>query len=60
MERMLTEAEAAERLQVSVRTLADLRRSCEGPRWYDLGSGAKPLVRYRSCDLDEWLAERAK
>lgn len=60
MQALLTEAEAAERLQVSVRTLADARRSGNGPRWIDLGTGSKALVRYRPEDLDEWLRERAK
>ena len=60
MDAMLTEAEAAERLNISTRTLADARRAGEGPRWYDLGTAGRALVRYRAEDLDAWLAERAK
>lgn len=57
---LITEAQAAERLQVSVRTLADMRRSGRGPLWYDLGTGDRPVVRYRAGDVDEWLAARAR
>lgn len=57
---LITEAQAAERLQVSVRTLADMRRAGSGPRWYDLGTGARPIVRYRAGDVDAWLVELAR
>ena len=57
---LLTEKEAAELLRISARSLAEHRRACTGPRWYDLGSGDRPLVRYRQGDLDAWLASRAE
>jgi predicted DNA-binding transcriptional regulator AlpA len=59
MEDLITESEAAERLSLSVRTLADMRRASTGPRWYDLGAGGRPVVRYKPSELDEWLASRA-
>jgi predicted DNA-binding transcriptional regulator AlpA len=61
VEDLITESEAAERLSLSVRTLADMRRAGEGPRWHDLGSGVcRPVVRYRQSDIDAWLESRAK
>ena len=50
----LSEAEAAEALNISPRTLFRLRQAGIGPPFYDLksGHGKNPLIRY---DLDELL-----
>lgn len=53
-EQLLTPPEAAARLRLAKQTLARWR--CEGgPRFVRL-SGNR--IAYRSCDLDEWLADR--
>jgi predicted DNA-binding transcriptional regulator AlpA len=46
---------AAERLDVSPRTLIDYRSRGGGPKWVRLGRA----VRYRSDWLDQWADERA-
>lgn len=50
---LLTRKEAAERLNVSPRWLADNWR--EGPKFYRLNG---KTVRYREEDLDAWLDHR--
>jgi len=54
----LKPAEVAERLRVSVQTLAHWRSRGVGPRSYRLGERGGP-VRYRSRDVDRWIDERA-
>jgi excisionase family DNA binding protein len=51
---LLTEAEAAELLTVSVVTLARWRKEATGPPWFRLGG----RVRYRRDELLAWLEEQ--
>lgn len=51
--RLLTNAEAAERLGVSPRTLEDWRLRGRGPVYRKLG---RRLVRYSGSDLDCYIA----
>ena len=50
---LLTEQEAAELLNVSVRTLQDWRVTSDGPPFARVGR----LVRYRRDSLHAWLAQ---
>ena len=50
----LTPSQAAEILQVSVRTLALWRQHREGPRFFMAGR----LPRYRASDIAHWQTER--
>jgi excisionase family DNA binding protein len=50
----ITEREAAERLQMSQRTLQAWRTRGEGPRFLKLGRS----VRYTEQELDSWMAAR--
>lgn len=50
-EPLLTEAEAAELLSLSVRTLQAWRYGSSGPRYCRLGR----MVRYRRADLLTWI-----
>lgn len=52
----LTQAEAAQYLGFSVRTLENWRWIKRGPRYYKF-EGA---VRYRTSDLDQWISDSAK
>jgi excisionase family DNA binding protein len=54
MLKLLTQREAAGLLRLSERTLERLRVTGLGPRFVRTGR----LVRYRECDLEEWIAER--
>jgi predicted DNA-binding transcriptional regulator AlpA len=49
---LLNQNEAAEILGVSVRTLERHRITGTGPQFCRLGR----LVRYRECDLDDWVS----
>jgi excisionase family DNA binding protein len=49
---LLNQNEAARILGVSVRTLERHRIAGSGPRFCRLGR----LVRYRECDLDDWVS----
>jgi excisionase family DNA binding protein len=49
---LLTQSDAAKYLHVSGRTLERLRVSGGGPVYVKLGR----LVRYRTADLEEWIA----
>jgi excisionase family DNA binding protein len=51
---IFTENEAAPRMGLAVSTLQKLRVTGGGPRFLKLGRS----VRYRSQDIDEWLAGR--
>ena len=51
---LLTPEETAERLRISVRTLARWRLEGGGPRYAKLGGS----VRYRSSSVDAWVEER--
>lgn len=51
---------AAEYLQLSPRTLEDLRFKGGGPPYYRLGSGRRGLVVYDEADLDSWLERRRR
>lgn len=52
-------AELAERLGVSVGTLANWRWRGEGPQYVKLGSGRSSPVRYRAEDVAAWEARHA-
>ena len=54
---LLTEREAAQRLQVSKETLARLRKAGTGPIHVPVG---KRLIRYRREDLAAFTEERGK
>lgn len=54
-ERLLTTAEAAERLSLSPRTLEGFRRRGGGPTFVVLSRNA---VRYRGSDLRAWIDAR--
>jgi len=51
---ILTTAEAAKYVRLSKPTLERFRLIGEGPNYCKLGGA----VRYRQCDLDEWLQTR--
>lgn len=51
---LLTEAEAAELLSLSVRTLQAWRYDSSGPRYCRLGR----VIRYRNTDLLVWIEAR--
>lgn len=51
---VLTTPEAAEYVRLRKPTLERFRLTGEGPRYCKLGGA----VRYRRCDLDEWLQTR--
>ncbi len=48
---LMTEAEVAETLRISVRTLQAWRVSGNGPRYAKIGRS----VRYRRSDIDNWV-----
>lgn len=48
---VLTEAESAERLGVSISTLRRWRKRGIGPKYFHLGG----ILRYRVADLDEFV-----
>lgn len=54
---LLTEAQTAQRLQVSIRTLQGWRLSGGGPPFIKLG---RRSVRYRMSDLDRWIEEQRR
>jgi excisionase family DNA binding protein len=56
MTRLHTQAEAAELLRLSERTLERLRVTGEGPRFVKAGR----RVLYRDADLDAWVDARTK
>jgi excisionase family DNA binding protein len=51
---VLTTAEAARYVRLGKPTIERFRLTGEGPRYCKLGGA----VRYRRCDLDEWLQTR--
>jgi predicted DNA-binding transcriptional regulator AlpA len=51
VDRLLDQRDAAKVLGVSVRTLERYRVTGMGPRFCRLGR----LVRYRECDLEDWV-----
>jgi len=51
---VLTTAEAAQYVRLGKPTIERFRLTGEGPRYCKLGGA----VRYRRCDLDEWLQTR--
>lgn len=53
-EKLMTTAEVAEYLQVSVTTLEHWRSRGTGPRYQKLGRA----VRYRRAEVDKWIDEK--
>ena len=53
--RMLTSAEVAEQLGVSIRTMTYWRTTGRGPRYHRIGR----TPRYRQDDVDQWVSEQA-
>ena len=51
---VLTTAEAAQYVRLGKPTIERFRLTGEGPKYCKLGGA----VRYRRCDLDEWLQTR--
>jgi predicted DNA-binding transcriptional regulator AlpA len=56
-EELLTEAEVARWLRVSVSSLKRLRLSGEGPPSINV---SKRAIRYKRADVEEWLRQRAQ
>ena len=54
----LRSAEAAEYMRLSPRTLEDMRRTGNGPKYYKMGPGPKSHVLYTKEDIDAWLQLR--
>jgi predicted DNA-binding transcriptional regulator AlpA len=52
MDKLLTEIQVSDSLQVSLACLRRWRLRGEGPRYVKVG----PLVRYQPQDLDNWIA----
>lgn len=52
---LLTTAEAARFLRLSVPTMERLRLSGDGPTFIKLGPGKRCRVVYRRADLDAWV-----
>jgi predicted DNA-binding transcriptional regulator AlpA len=52
---MLTEREAAEILNLSVRTLQTWRSACQGPVFVKIGGKRSGAVRYRKADIDAFI-----
>ena len=53
MNALLTEVQVSEMLQVSLACLRRWRLRGEGPQYLKVG----PLVRYRTEDIEGWIAE---
>lgn len=53
---LFTEAQVADRLAVSPRTLQMWRYKGGGPRYLKIGAA----VRYRAADVDAWLANQTR
>jgi predicted DNA-binding transcriptional regulator AlpA len=53
MDALLTEVQVSEKLQVSLACLRRWRLRGEGPQYLKVG----PLVRYRTEDIESWIAE---
>lgn len=53
---LLYEAEAAERLRISIDTLRRIRASGHGPAWVRIGGRA----RYPLADLFAWISEQSR
>ena len=54
---LVTSEEAAELLSVSPRTLARLTVPHGSLPALRIGTGRRPIVRYRVADLEQWIAE---
>jgi hypothetical protein len=52
---LLTEKQAAARLNVPVSTLKYWRDCGDGPAYYKLGTGKRSPVRYDAAVLEDWL-----
>jgi hypothetical protein len=52
MEALLTESQVSEKLQVTLACLRSWRLRGDGPLYIKVG----PLVRYRTVDIENWLA----
>ena len=52
---LLTTAQAAELCGISERTLWSWSRSGIAPQPIHIGHGLRPMVRFRTCDLLEWI-----
>lgn len=57
-DRLLGEREIAELTGMSVFTLQTWRRpgSTRGPRWVNVGTDQRKVVRYRESDVQAWIA----
>jgi predicted site-specific integrase-resolvase len=53
---LLTEAQVAERLQVSIQTMRRWRRESIGPPWHRAGR----QIRYRPAEVDHWVEEQPR
>jgi hypothetical protein len=58
---LLTEAEAAVQIGITLDALRRARRCGAGPAWVNVSLGSKrPVPRYAESDLRAWLAERTQ
>jgi predicted site-specific integrase-resolvase len=57
---ILDQKAAAERLNVSVRTLERWRLSNDGPSYVKYTDTIRGAVRYRESDLEAWIASRVR
>jgi excisionase family DNA binding protein len=55
-DQLLTPAEVAQLLKVSVKTLAQWRSQRKGPAYIKVDHS----VRYRRTDIDHWLSQRKR
>lgn len=57
-DRLVREDEVAELTGMSVFTLQTWRRpgSTRGPRWVNVGTDRRAVVRYRESDVQAWIA----
>lgn len=58
VDHLLREEDIAELTGMSVFTLQSWRRpgSTRGPRWVNVGTNRRAVVRYRESDVQEWIA----
>ena len=56
---LLTAAEAARYLKLSERTLCAMRARGDGPHYTHVSLNGRG-IRYRTTDLEIWIAERAR
>jgi hypothetical protein len=60
MDKLLSETQVADVLQVTPACLRAWRRVLKGPRFIRVGAGVtKPRIRYKELDIEAWVEDRA-